>query len=204
MITPEFLSTEKAKSILNPEDLDTSKFILSLYESDDIDISEAVDFLKNYVEIKSPMEEIALNYIADNFQFYKQADDTIIFGQEYDHIFCSIIETTTLGFYALLKEFFQPNVDDWQLKQVSTYIPIHNYCERKDCWESKQAQISFEWAAGSRMLAHVIHEKLNLTIKYLNHKLYRVLDDEKLALFFDEIDEEYRNDYFDGLKDRLL
>lgn len=55
------LHSEKGKGLLQPKDLDTINFILSLYEPDNIDISEASAFLKNNISLKTPIEELALN-----------------------------------------------------------------------------------------------------------------------------------------------
>ena len=183
MITQELLHSEKGKSILKPQDLDTANFILTLYESDDIDISEANTFLRNYISVKTPMEELALKYIALNFQYYKQADDTIIYDLGFDNVYGSIVEHSVLGFYALLKEFITPSAEDWELKQIRTYSPFNNSCTEKDCWVSKKRSISLEWETASRMLAKIICSEFDQTISLLIKQLYDKLDKKSLTLF---------------------
>jgi hypothetical protein len=206
MITQELLNSEKGKSIFQPKDLDTTNFILSLYESDDIDTSEADAYLKNYVTGKTPMEELALKYIAYNFQYYKQADDTIIYDLGFDNVYCALLEHSVLGFYALLKEFIIPSTEDWELKQIRTYSPLSNICFEKDCWVSKKRSISLEWETASRMLADIICSKFEQSLSSINKGLYEKLDKKNLALFFDIEEFEASSGYEDyrDLKDILL
>ena len=206
MITQELLGTEQGKNVLNPKDLDNTDFILSLYETDDMDITEAITYLKNYINIKSPIEELALKYIAYNFQYYKQTDDTIIYDLSFDNVYCAILEHSVLGFYALLKEFISPSTEDWELKQIRTYSPSSNSCLEKDCWESKKRSISLEWETASRMLADIICSKFDQSMSSLNKRLYEKLDKKRLAHFFDIVKFEASSGYEDyrGLKDVLL
>lgn len=62
MITNYILHDPNANEILGLKDLDTKYFILLLYKSDVLDISNAKDFLNNLIEVKSPLEELALNF----------------------------------------------------------------------------------------------------------------------------------------------
>lgn len=206
MITQELLHSEKGKSILQPKDLDTTNFILSLYEPVDIDISEANTFLKNYISVKIPMEELALKYIAHNFQYYKQESDTIIYDLGFDNVYCSLLEHSVLGFYAILKEFITPKAEDWELKQIRTYSPFNNSCMEKDCWVSKKRSISLEWETASRMLAKIICSEFDQTISSINKRLYKKLDKKSLALFIDVEEFEASSGYEDyrALKDKLL
>lgn len=206
MITQEFLYSEKSKSVLKHEDLDTTDFILSLYNSDDIDITEASNFLENYISPKTPIEGLALKYIAHNFQYYKQADDTIIYDLGFDNVYCALLEHSVLGFYALLKEFISPSTEDWELKQIRTYSPLTNSCFEKDCWVSKKRSISLEWETASRMLADIICSDFDQNISSINKRLYEKLDEKNLALFFDIEEFEASSGYEDyrDLKRRLL
>lgn len=206
MITQELLGTEQGKNVLNPKDLDNTDFILSLYESDDIDISEAITYLKNYISIKSPLEELSLKYIAYNFQYYNQTDDTIIYDLDLDNVYCAILEHSILGFYALLKEFISPSTEDWELKQIRTYRPSSNSCLEKDLWVSTKSGISLEWETASRMLADIICNKFDQNISSLNKRLYEKLDKKRLSHFFDVEEFEASSGYEDyrDLKDVLL
>ena len=206
MITQELLNSEKGKSIIQPKDLDTTNFILSLYESDSIDISEASTFLKTYINVNTPIEELALKYIAHNFQYYKQNDDTIVYDLGFDNVYCAVLEHSVLGFYALLKEFITPFTDDWELKQVSNYSPFNNSCTEKDCWVSKKRSISLEWETASRMLADIICSKFDQRISSINKCLYKKLDKKSLSLFFDIEEFEASSGYEDYryLKNILL
>ena len=206
MITQEFISSEKSKSVLKQEDLDTTGFILSLYESDHVDITEASNFLENYISPKTPIEGLALKYIAHNFQYYKQADDTIIYELGFDNVYCALLEHSVLGFYALLKEFISPSTEDWALEQIRTFSPLTNSCFEKDCWVSKKRSISLEWGTASRMLADIICSKFDQNISSINKRLYKKLDEKNLALFFD-IEESYEIHGFNNyhqLKNLLL
>jgi hypothetical protein len=206
MITQELLDGENWRSTLREKDLDTTNFILSLYESDDIDISEAYNFLKNYVTIKTPIEELALKFIAHNFQYYKQANDTIIIDLGFDNVYCELLNHSTIGYYALLKEFMPPYTDDWELKQVCTYVPPTNLCNRIDSWVSKKQSITIEWETSGRMLATIICDKFDQSILSLNKQLYEKLEKENLALFFDvdEFEETSGYDDYRVLKNILL
>ncbi|UPS90466.1 hypothetical protein [Bizionia sp. M204] len=206
MITQELLSSEKGKNIILPEDLDTTNFILSLYEQDDLDITEAKTFLKNYISVKNPMEALALNFIAHNFQYYKQTGDTIFYDLGFDNVYGSIVEHSVLGFYALLKEFITPYKDDWKLKQVRTFNPLNNCFEERDSWVSEKAKMSIEWAAGSRMIATIICSEFDKTLLSLNKRLYDKLDKKNLALFYDmeDFEELTGSDDYRDLKNTLL
>lgn len=206
MITQELLDSEKGKSILGIEDLDTTNFILSLYGEKDIDISEANAFLQKYISIKTPIEELALKFIAHNFQYYKQVDDTIIYDLGFDNVYCEVLNHTVLGYYALLKEFMPPYTNDWELKQVRTFIPRGNICIGKDCWVSERVGITLESETSARMLATIICNKFDQSILSLNKRLYDKLDRENLALFFDIEEFEASSGYDDyrDLKKTLL
>lgn len=206
MITQELLWSEEGKNILQPEDLDTTNFILSLHDPDDMDNTDAKNFLGNYIRVKTPMEALALNFIARNFQYYKQTNDTLISGLEFNNVYGSIAEHSVLGFYALLKEFFPPYKDDWKLKQVRTFNPSDNCFDERDSWVSKKANMSIEWAAGARMLATIICSEFDKTLLSLNKRLYHKLDKKNLALFYDmeEFEELTGSDDYRDLKNTLL
>jgi hypothetical protein len=206
MITQELLNSEKANKILQPEDLDTSNFILSLFGTEEREISKAINYLKKFVNTKTPIEELALKYIALNFQTYKEIDDTIIFDLSYDDVYESLIESSALGFYALLKEFITPYTADWELEQISTYSPLNNVCEEKEYWVSKKYNISFGWSGASKMMSELICSRFNESVSSLNKGLYKKLDKKELALFFDIEEFEANSGYddFRGLKDLLL
>ncbi|MBU2921498.1 hypothetical protein KO504_09110 [Winogradskyella psychrotolerans] len=197
MITQDLLNNKEGISLLQPEDLDTTNFILSLYGADDINISEAITYLKNYISIKSPIEELALKHIAHNFQYYKQAEDTIIYDLGFDNVYCALLEHSVLGFYAILKEFITPSAEDWELKQIRTYSPLTNSCFEKDCWVSKKRSISLEWETASRMLADIICSKFDQNISSINKRLYEKLDKKSLAHFFDIEEFEASSGYED-------
>lgn len=206
MITQELLDSPKSKDILGEKDLDTRNFILSLYESDSIDISEAFTYLQNYISINTPIEELALIFIAHNFQYYKEADDTIIYDLGLNNVYYEILNHSTLGYYALLKEFMPPYTTNWELKQIKTYKPKDNTFEERDIWVTKRESISLEWSNGARILATTICNKFDQKIASINNQLYRKLDRENLALFFDVEEFETSSGYedYNGLKDILL
>lgn len=206
MITQEFLNNEKGQSILGVKDLDTTHFILSLYEPDNIDISEAFSFLNAYIKVQSKMEEIALKFIAHNFQYYKQENDTIIYNLNFDNVYAELINHSVLGFYALLKEFMPPYTSDWALKQISTYNPVHNSCEEQERWVSSNERISLEYAAAARMLASIICNQFDHNIESINKRLYKKLQKKDLALFFavEEFKQTSGYESYKDLKNKLL
>ena len=206
MITKEFLNSDKSNSVLKQEDLDTTNFILSLYESDDIDISEAQTFLSNYVTLDSPLDELALKYIAYNFKYFRQKGDTISYNLEMEDIYDSISEHSVIGFYGLLIKFIEPSTEDWELKQVSTYSPANNKCIQQDYWVSKNKSISLDSETATIMLGDIICSRINEGLSSLQKQLYKKLHKEDLDKFFDldEIIETYGYDNYGDIKRNLL
>jgi hypothetical protein len=185
MITQEFLFSENAKDNLGEQDLDTTNFILSLFQTDDIDSSEAIAYLKNYISVTTPIEKLALKFIAYNFQYFVQTNDTITIDLDTDAVYYELLDHTTLGFYALLKAFLPPFTKDWKLKQVATYNPLDNTCQEANFWISESQQITLENDTCARMLAKIICEKFDQSITSLHKNLYKKLGKEDLAVFFD-------------------
>jgi hypothetical protein len=206
MITKELINSEKWHSIAGVKDLDTTKFILSLYSLDDIDISEASVFLKNYINTKTPIEGLALEFISFNFQYFKQVNDTVTCDLDFDTVYYKILNHSVLGYYALLKEFMSPYTNDWELKQISTYSPLNNTCVEKDCWVSKKENISLEWATSASMLATIICNEFDQSVLSLRIRLYQKLNKKSLALFFDlkEIKTSFGHKDYSDLKRILL
>lgn len=205
MITRELLDDDNWKRTLGEDDLDTTNFILSFYESDNLDISDAESYLKNYVIVNSTIKELALKYIAYNFQYFKETNDTIIIDLVFDKVYYKILNHSTFGHYALLKEFMQPYTDDWEFKQIRTFSPYNDSFNGQDCWISKRLGVSLESETSARMLATIICDKFDKSVASLNKLLIDKLDKENLALFFDveAIQESYGYEDFRDIK-RLL
>ena len=185
MITRELLDDDNWKRTLGEDDLDTTNFISSLYVSDNLDISDAESYLKNYVTVNSTIEELALKYIAHNFQYFKETNDTIIIGLGFDNVYCKILEHSTFGHYALLKELVTPYTDDWEFKQIRTFSPYNDSFNGQDCWMSKRLGVSLESETSARMLATIICDKFDKSIASLYKLLNDVLERDSLAVFFD-------------------